>query len=516
MFHLFKKTKKQQVVDETVDDLNQAVKDYKLTKSLEKNVVTIKELFVDVDILRVRDVTNNNDESLKYSLLYCDGVVDTMMINESVIKPLMLSCAAEPGRQLIETLITKVIQVGESEETTSVKDIVEAISYGDTVLFADGYDKAIIINTKSFTVRSIAEPDNEKTLSGPREGFTETLMTNLSLIRRKVRTNALKMKFYGLGKRSRTQTCICYIEGIVNKKVLDELYKRLATIDIDAILDANYIVEMIRDNRYSPFRSTYYTERPDIVIGKLLEGRIAIFVDGSPVVITIPYLFIENFQSSEDYYVSFYYTSFSRFLRIFAFFLTVTVPAFYIAIVAFHHEMLPTQLLISITAERQSVPLPAALEAFIMIIVFDLLRETGIRMPTGIGQSLSIVGALVIGQAAVEAKLVAAPMIIVVGITGITTLIVPKLTPAVIPMRFFLLLLATMFGFYGLMLGIAICVIHVLNLRSFGIPQLMLSGNLKYQEIKDTFFRAPWWQMRQRPKILAADKTRMKRGGGNG
>lgn len=513
MFRFLRKNK-QKKIDEPVDDINQQLDSIRLTRSARKNAAAIKELFKDVDVFRTREVRNMHDESIRYWVLFNDGVVSSMMINENILKPLMLSTAATPCT--LESVIEQIVQIGESEKTASIKKIVDALSYGDTVLFTDGIAEAAIFNTKGFTLRAIQEPDNEKTLSGPREGFTEALIPNLSLIRRKVRTHALKMKFISLGRRTLTQVCVCYIDGIVNKNIVDELFRRLQTIDIDAVLDSHYVAELIRDARYSPFRAMYYSERPDIVIGKLLEGRVALFVDGSPVVITMPHLFIENFQSTEDYYLSFWYTSFSRWLRMLAFILTVTVPAFYIAIVAFHPEMLPTQLLISIANERANVPLPAALEAFVMLIVFDLLRETGIRMPTGVGQALSIVGALVIGQAAVEAKLVAAPMIIVVAIAGITTLIVPKLTPAVIPMRFFLLILASMFGLYGLMLGVSVIIIHILNLHSFGVPQIMLSGRLKYQDLKDTFFRAPWWTMRQRPKMLSDDRIRMKPGGGNG
>jgi spore germination protein KA len=245
------------------------------------------------------------------------------------------------------------------------------------------------------------------------------------------------------------------------------------------------------------------------VASKLLEGRIALIIDGSPAVLTIPYLFIENFQSSEDYYMNFYYTSFTRIIRILGFILTIMIPAFYIAVVAYHHEMLPTNLFINIAMERQNAPLPAALECFIMLIVFDILKETGIRMPSNIGQALSIVGALVIGQAAVEAKLVAAPMIIVVASTGITSLLVPKLASPVIFVRFILLALASSLGFYGLILGIAWLIINLLNLRSFGVPELMISGNLQYQDIKDQVIRTSWKDMILRPKFITNNRQRM-------
>jgi spore germination protein KA len=306
------------------------------------------------------------------------------------------------------------------------------------------------------------------------------------------------------------------MNGIANNEIVDEVFRRLGLIVIDAVLDSNYITELIRDKRWALFRTSGYTERPDVVVGKMLEGRVAILVDGSPVAITVPYLFIENFQSSEDYYLSFYYTSFSRLLRIVGFFLTVGIPGIYIAIVAFHHEMLPTPLLINIAAERQSVPLPAALEAFIMLIVFDILRETGIRMPSNIGQALSIVGALVIGQAAVEAKLVAAPMIIVVGITGITNLLVPKLNAPAIYLRLFLLLMSSIFGFFGFVMAASVMMIHILNLTSLGISQITLSGSFRFQEMKDLTFRSPWWKMRLRSKQITNNMVRLKNGDGEG
>ena len=243
-----------------------------------------------------------------------------------------------------------------------------------------------------------------------------------------------------------------------------------------------------------------------------MEGRIAIIVDGSPMVLTLPYLFIENFQSGEDYYFNFYYTTFSRLLRIGAFLLTIIVPGLYIATAAFHQEMMPLTLLIRVAQERQSVPLPAAAEAVIMLLVFDVLRETGVRMPSNIGQTLSIVGALVIGQAAVEAKLVAAPMIIMVAATGITGLLVPRINSPIIFWRFLILFLSSTFGFFGLSIGIALLIIHINNLTSFGIEQTTLSGCYRFQSIKDIFIRAPINLMIKRPKDITSNETRQVEG----
>jgi len=479
-----------------------------ISSSLDKNMRMMEELFRDVDILREREVRNVHDRRLRYCIYYCDGVVNSVAINENLIKALMHSeLTPAAGEDFVDTLITRVVEICEAKRADKVQEIVEAVVYGNTILFIDGQKEAVLLDTKAFQTRSVEEPDNERVLLGPREGFTESLMGNLSIIRRRALTADLKMKQLTLGTRTRTKVFVCYMDSLVNKQVLEHLMKRLQSIDIDGILDAHYITELIDESPWSPFRTIGYTERPDVVMGKLLEGRIAIFVDGTPVVLTVPYLFIENFQSSEDYYMSFYYTTFSRLLRIIGFILTITVPGLYISVEAFHQERFPLQLFISIAAERSSVPLPAALEAFIMLILFDILRETGARMPITIGQTLSIVGALVVGQTAVEAKLVAAPMVIISALTGITGLLVPKLNAPAVHIRILLLLLSTTFGFFGLLVGATCMIIHLLNLYSCGVPYLMLNKKLRYQNVKDIFIRAPWWQMIRRP-AFAADSVR--------
>lgn len=513
---LGKRTDKRKIVDQKVKSINEKHKAEELSVSLEQNMAVLKALFTDVDILRMKIIQNSQYKELRFGIAFCDGVVDSAIINDNILRPLMISNAAAPGPTLLDTLQNQVVQIAEAEQTADFIKIIETVSYGDTVLFVDGIAKALILNTKGFQTRSTIEPDNEKILSGPREGFTESIMQNISFIRRKLRTNELKMKFVSLGKQSQTSVCVCYMNGIANNDIVNEVFRRLNRIDIDAVLDSNYITELIRDQKYALFRTSGYTERPDVVVAKMLEGRIAILVDGSPVAITVPYLFIENFQSGEDYYLSFYYTSFSRMLRFVGFFLTIGVPGIYIAVVAFHHEMLPTPLLINIAAERQSVPLPAAIEAFVMLIVFDILRETGIRMPSNIGQALGIVGALVIGQAAVEAKLVAAPMIIVVGVTGITNLLVPKMNAPVIYLRFFVLALSSVFGFFGFVLSTSVMMIHILNLTSLGIPQVSLGGSFRFQGMKDLAFRAPWWKMLLRSRQITNNMVRMSSKDGEG
>ncbi|MDP4118829.1 MAG: spore germination protein [Bacillota bacterium] len=498
-------------INKKIEELGQKPIDIYVTDSLETNIEILKKLFIDVDVLQLRFFQSDCKKAQKYCIAYCDGLINLNVINDNVIKPLQISTVKVSGKKQMDDLANLVLTVHSAKKVTQYQEITEAITYGDTVLFAEGASEALILDTKGFQIRAIAEPENEKNLSGPREGFTESLLINLSMIRRKIRSNELKTKYYTLGKKTKTQIGICYIEGIVNKQILKELYRRLDKIDIDGVLDTNYITELIKDSPLSPFRTTGYTERPDVVVGKLLEGRIAIVLDGTPDVLTIPYLFIENFQSSEDYYFNFYYTSFSRFLRIFSFFITISLIGFYVAMAGFHHEVLPLPFLLNIASERNSIPFSAAFEAFALLFVFDILRETGSRMPANIGQTMSIVGAIILGQAAVDAKIVASPMIIIVATSGITSLMVPKMNAPIIYIRLFILILSAMFGFTGTIVALSIIIIHLLHLRSFGIPQISAAGKIRFQEVKDTYIRAPWWLMRMRwPKSMATDKIRMK------
>ncbi len=494
-------------IDKKIAGLNYPLEERKFSRSLDENVAVIKKLLTDVDIAQYKLIQSAGKNPARYFLIFFDGIVHSEIVNSNIIKPLMNS-KTEEGSPKLEKLLATVVQAGESKIIDTFKAVIESVTHGDTVLFIESCDQAAVFNTRQFSTRAITEPDNEKVLSGPREGFTELLVQNLSQILRRARTNELKTKMMTLGKRTQTKICVCYLDSLVNREVLEELYRRLDKIDIDGVLDSNYITEEIHDYPLSPFRTVGSTERPDVVVGRLLEGRIAILVDNSPVALTVPYLFIENFQSNEDYYFNFYYSSFSRLLRILGFFLTLSVPGLYIAVVAFHQEILPLQLLMRIAMERQSVPLPAALEAVIMLIVFDILRETGVRMPSNIGQALSIVGALVIGQAAVEASLVAAPMIIVVAATGITSLLVPKLNAPMIFWRLFFLIMASTFGFFGLTIGLSLLFIHLNNLTSFGVEHLSLKGSFRLQENKDIFIRFPWPYMIDRPKGLSRNKVR--------
>lgn len=367
----------------------------------------------------------------------------------------------------------------------------------------DGLDEAILISSRHLETRSISEPSSERTIRGPKEGFVELISVNLSLIRRRISSPNLVFKFMEVGKVTKTTLSYCYIEGIVNKEVLEELERRLNKLsDVDSIASHQQIVDLIQDEQYSPFDTVGNTERPDSVAAKLLEGRIAILVDGCPVAITIPFIFQEHFQASEDYYTNYYYASINRIIRYICFFLSVSIPALYVSLVTFHREMVPTPLLLSIISARQGVPLPAILETLVLLLVFEILREAGVRFPESVGSAVSIVGALVIGEAAVLARLVSAPIVIVIALTGISGLMVFPLKGAVIILRILLLLLSGVLGIFGYILGIIVLILHLMSLKSFGVPYMLNMTSLRKQDLKDTVIRAPWWYMRLRPNII--------------
>ncbi|MDO5547509.1 MAG: spore germination protein [Eubacteriales bacterium] len=470
------------------------------SRSLDENIATMKQIFEGDNTFICRVVRGRGEPSLRCALFFFDGMVQSESINTALVRPIT---RWEGGPLPIEELVERVIQIDDCPVDPGTDKLFGAFLYGDTIVFVDGDDRPAVVNTKGFDKRSTEEPDNEKVLRGPREGFTEAFMGNLALIRRRLRTPDLKFTFLELGTVSRTTAVLCYLDGIADTRVLHELQYRLQHINLDAILDANYLAECIRDDRFSPFPTVGMTERPDIAAAKLLEGRVALVVDGTPVVLTLPQILHETFQTNDDYYVSYLYMNLSRLLRVFGFFLTVTLPGLYLALIVYHPEMIPTRLLYSISAARQDIPFSTLTEAIGTILVFEILKEAGTRTPDTVGQALSIVGGLVLGQAAVEARLVSAPMVIIVAFSGVTAMIVPKLRTPALLLRFFLLGCAAVFGVYGILLGWALIAAHLCRLQSMGIPYLTNLIAREKHSGRDVLLRFPWFAMKPSHRFLA-------------
>ncbi len=466
-----------------------------LCENFDSNIELLQEIFRCDATFRVRKFRMGTGN--RCALFYLDGMVNTQMMNLSVVRPLMLSETVEgdPARAVSE----RILFSNEVKLTSKLQDVLRGILYGDSALLIEGSSEALVMNTKGWRTRGVSEPKNETVLQGPREGFDEAAMLNLALLRRKLLTPDLCIELQRLGRRTDTIVFICYLGSLADPELVRRVKKRLSEIDIDGVLDSNYINELIRDHKYSMFKTCGSTERPDVVASKLLEGRVAIMVDGSPVVITVPYLFSESFQSDEDYYLNFWIASVGRFLRYVCFFLTVSVPAFYLAFLLYHQRLLPTFFLLSAAQARSGVPFSSFVECLALVLILEILKETGARMPQNLGHTLSIVGGLVVGQAAVEAKLVSAPMLIAVAVSGIAGLMIPRLRAVIFYLRLFMILLASALGLLGCFIGLTLILIRILSISSFGIRYVCSLETPTVQGLKDTAVRFPWNMMRTRP-----------------
>ncbi|MCT4544744.1 MAG: spore germination protein [Vallitalea sp.] len=483
-----------------------------LNKNIEYNIDLFKKDFSDDDSIVYRRFQNESGRR-KFCLIYIKSMVNDEIMTENILKPIMSEDIKkhENSIEFLDYIVDKIVSVNEVEKLKDYTKLVDNLYIGKSILFIDGFSQGAVLNTLEWNARAIKEPISETVIKGPREGFNEVIYTNISLIRRRIISKQLKVKFREIGKVTKTKVCICYIEDIAKEEIIQEVERRLDKIDIDAILDTGYIEEFISDKPMSLFKTSQTTEKPDTVCGKLLEGRIAIICNGSPTVITTPFVFLEYFQVDEDYYQNYYYATFNRLLRYLAFFLTTSVPAIYISLTNYHQELIPTQLMLSIYESRQGVPFPTFLEALIMIIVFELIRESGIRISKYSGSAISIVGALVVGEAAVQARLVSQPMIIVIGITGISNFLLPKMANSTIYIRIIFVLLASFLGLYGYVFGVIHLFLHLFSIKSFGIPYMLNMNSMEDKiNIKDAYIRAPWWYMDMRNKLISKKRNRKK------
>jgi len=396
-----------------------------------------------------------------------------------------------PGsKNVMQYIKQNILTAMDVRQVDSMEEIVDSILSGDTVLIVDGQMHALAISTRGWEARGIEEPETDPVVRGPREGFVETLRINTAF------------EYIRLGKRTKTDICITYLKGIVNPKLVEEVRRRLKRIDVDSILESGYLEEYMEDAPFSPFPTVGTSEKPDAVAARILEGRVAIMTDGTPIVMTVPYLLIEAFQSADDYYSRAYYSSIIRILRYMAFTFSILLPSMYIAVTTFHPELIPTALLYTMAAAREGTPFPAFVEAMIMGAVFEILREASVRMPRPIGQAVSIVGALVIGEAAVTAGLIGAPMVIVVAVTAISSFVVPAMLDVGTLLRIFFGLLSVAIGLFGIMIGLLGLLIHLASVRSFGAPYLSPIAPMSARDLKDVFVRVPMWAMFIRPRSM--------------
>lgn len=437
------------------------------------------------------------------ALLFIDGLADSVAIHHAIQDFLHIQSrnTSEIHESPVSFLSSKVITAGNTNILSHSNEIYASLLSGGIILLLDGSTECLSITAEGWKDRSVSEPTSQSVVRGPMEAFTENIRTNTTLVRRKIKDPRLWVQELKIGDVTQTNVAVMHIEGLAEQHIVDEVMERLSRIDIDGILESGYVESFIQDKIYTPFPLIYNTERPDTIAAGLLEGKVAILVDGTPFVLLVPALFVQFFQSAEDYYQRADISTLLRMLRYISFFIAMLAPSIYIAITTFHQEMLPTGLLINLAAQREGVPFPAFVEAVLMEITFEILREAGVRMPKTVGQAVSIVGTLVIGQAAVDAGIVSAAMVIIVSITAISSFVIPAVNFSITVrmLRFPLMGLSASFGLLGILLGMIIIVLHLGTIKSFGVHYLHTFAPFNWRDQKDALFRAPWVWMKTRP-----------------
>ena len=463
-------------------------------------------------------------EHTELIVFYIDGLIDNQLLHNSILYSLQegricdLLEEENPERK-IELLSKRVLLAGDVMIVRDYAPFIHDLLSGNVMIMVEGSAEALRIGLPGWEDRNVSEPSSQSVVRGPMEGFTENLRTNTALIRRKIKDSQLWLETMQIGRVTQTSVSIMYLKHIANPDLVAEVKRRLNAIDTDSILESGYIEEFIQDTAVTPFPTIYNSDRPDTIAGGILEGRVAILVDGTPFVLLAPTVFVSFFQSAEDYYQRADISTLLRGIRFLAFFLTMFAPAFYVAITTYHQEMIPTNLVISLAAQRETVPFPAFIEAVIMELTYEILREAGVRIPKNVGQAVSIVGTLVIGQAAVAAGFISSAMVIIVSITAISSFVIPEAGMAVAAriMRFVMIGLAGFMGLFGILCGVFMLVLHLVSLRSFGVPYLSPIGPYLREDLKDSIFRLTWPLLRTRPKQNRTQNLRRqappKRGG---
>jgi spore germination protein len=490
-----------------------------LFSSVHKNIENIKKMLDSPSDLVIRQFKLGS--STQAAIVFIDGLVDKADISVNIMEKLLKddkNFVNKSTSEVLETVKDRVVATSDVKLAQSMDDIMLDVLSGDTAFFVDGVKEALIFSTKGWKTRAIDEPMTEGVVRGPRDGFIETIGTNVMLVRRQIRDPNLRLVNYKVGRRAKKTAVVAYIDGIVKPELVQEVKRRMESIDTDDIMESGYIEQWIEDDFLSPFPQIQSTERPDKVTGAILQGRVAILLDGTPFALVVPVTLGQMFHSPEDYYERWFAGTLIRVLRYFAAFIAMFLPALYIALVSFHPEMIPSKLAFSITSTREGVPVPAVVEAFLMEATMELLREAGLRLPRMIGQTIGIVGGLVIGEAAVAAGMVSPIMVIVVALTAIASFSIPSYSMALSfrYIRFALMLVAAVMGLYGIIIGYIMINIHIANLKSFGVPYSTPFAPVFFRDWKDLVLRAPILMRAKRPEMLETeDAKRVDKGGKN-
>ncbi len=464
--------------------------------NIEQCETFVKEIFCNSFDIVIESFDTNKDKAL---IVYVDGLTDKDLIDRDIIRPLKSDHFNGDIGHAIHSTFT---------ETEDLSRFTQSVLGGFIALFYCGCGKAYLIEFRQYQMRSVEEPKAETVVRGPKEGFNENIRTNTSLIRRKIHNPKLIVEHMTIGTQTNTSVELVYISGLVNMDVLNAVKKHLAKINVDMILESGQLEQYICRNTYSPVSGVGLTQKPDVAAARIIEGRVIILIDGAPHALTIPELFVENLHTAEDYYNRTLYSSILRILRLTGLFVTVMLPGMAVAVMSYNQEMIPSIFLASIVSAMQKTPMTVAAEILLMTVMFELLKEAGTRLPQAIGSAISIVGSLIVGEAAVSAGIVSEPSVIIVAIAAVSSFIVPNLAEFVLVYRGFFWLMGTILGLIGIGAAYMIMLTQLVSTRSYGVP---IFSSFSKEEMKDSFIRFPLRFLKYRPSSI--QKRNMKRNG---
>ena len=486
----------------------------KISTQLDENIAAFQQLFADCADIKNKQMRIGQKKGRRCFLAYVEVAVSNMLLENTALGRLFAALDAVPDEEVNRTLDANALGISDVTPFDTIEDAAAGLLTGDAILFVDGYAHALKIADKGYPGMGVQEPDSEKVIRGSKEGFTDSIKVNTALIRKRVRSTRVKVEEVQEGIRSHTAVDLVYMKDLCYPSVLERIKKRLAEYEIDGVIDSGTLEQLAEKKWYSPFPQFQTTQRPDRAALAVLEGRVVLLCDNSPVALILPTDLNSFLKTSDDYYNRFGIATFARMLRYLAAFFAMTLPGLYLAVTNFHTQILPTPLLLSFWEARIGVPFPAALEVILMEVSFELLREAGVRLPGAMGNTIGIVGGLIIGQAAVDANLVSPIVVIVVAFTALCSFSIPneEFAFSFRILKFYVILLSAWLGFFGFLIAVLTVLIHLSRLESFGIPYLMpfVGAELTdYHDERDSIWRAPLKKMVQRP-IYARRSARVR------
>lgn len=461
-----------------------------LQEDLSKNLEQIRTLFDRTGDLVIREITLGQRPA---ALVCMEGMTNMQAVAQGILNPLLKADypSASPKEQF-HRIKTTVIALMEQVELTDYETLCGMIMSGFAAILLDGWNKGVAIGVQGFNFRSVSEPATERMQRGSREGFVEVLRINVSMIRRRMKSTDLRIELLKLGTTSHTDACLCYLRGAVEPEILDRVRARLQAIPLENVLETGYVQPYLEKKPLSLFSGVGVCERPDTLCGKISEGRIGILVDGTPMALVIPFLFSENFQSFDDYTDRPYFATFTRWLKFCAFFVAILLPGIFVAMGTYHPEMFPTPLLYNLAVAEASQPFSLMTEALLIHLIYELMREAGLRLPKPIGHVVGIIGGLVIGDAAISSGIISAPMIVVVAITALSSFTVPQLYEPMAILRFVFIFVGGTTYLMGVMLVLAALAVNLCAINPYGIPYTAPLSPLRLRSWRDVLCRSSW------------------------